>query len=309
MNKGALLVIGDVATDVVARYSTPLAHGTDTAARIRLLPGGAGANVACWAAQRGCHDVRLLARVGRADLRWHGDQLRASEVRPLLVPDDTAATATVIALVDSTAERTFLTDSGAAPRLSPDDWTPSLLDGVAHLHLSGYPLFAASGRRLARLALTAAHARGTTVSVDPASTGFLQVLGVNTLFSILDGVDVLVPNAHEARLLTGRSDPGDAAVALSRRFPLTVVTLGAQGVLVAESGSLTGSVPAPSVDAVDSTGAGDAFTGAFLAARLAGADPLTASTAGCTAGALAVTRVGGRPALPGQPGPMPPHAG
>ncbi|MYR54777.1 sugar kinase, partial [Streptomyces sp. SID625] len=50
---GALLVVGDVVTDVVARHPGPLAPGTDTVAAIRLLPGGAGANVACWAAYRG----------------------------------------------------------------------------------------------------------------------------------------------------------------------------------------------------------------------------------------------------------------
>ncbi|MFE2195465.1 PfkB family carbohydrate kinase, partial [Streptomyces olivaceus] len=63
---GALLVVGDVVTDVVARHRGPLAAGTDTAASIRRLPGGAGANVACWAAYEGCGDVRLLGRVGAA---------------------------------------------------------------------------------------------------------------------------------------------------------------------------------------------------------------------------------------------------
>lgn len=51
---GALLVVGDVVTDVVARHRGPLAAGTDTASSIRALPGGAGANVACWAAHAGC---------------------------------------------------------------------------------------------------------------------------------------------------------------------------------------------------------------------------------------------------------------
>lgn len=50
---GALLVVGDVVTDIVARHRGPLAPGTDTAAAVRRLPGGAGANVACWAAHEG----------------------------------------------------------------------------------------------------------------------------------------------------------------------------------------------------------------------------------------------------------------
>ncbi|MFI6283761.1 carbohydrate kinase family protein [Streptomyces sp. NPDC051018] len=302
-------------TDVVARHSTALAHGTDTPARIRILPGGAGANVACWAARRGQGSVRLLARVGRDQADWHTEHLRAAGVHSLLVTDDTAPTATVIALVDATAERTFLTDSGTALRISPADWSPSLLDGVAHLHLSGYLLFADASRRLAGLARTSARAHGTPVSVDPASTGFIRTLGVERMLSLLDGVDVLVPNADEARLLTGLTDPAEAAAALSRRVPLTVVTLGREGALVAESGSVTARVRAPAVRAVDTTGAGDAFTGAFLAARLSGADPATAAEEGCRAGSEAVKLVGGRPAPPAgsrsgrSPQPMPPHAG
>ncbi|MFD7962629.1 carbohydrate kinase family protein [Streptomyces zaomyceticus] len=293
---GALLVVGDVVTDVVARHRTPLAPATDTAAEIRTLPGGAGANAACWAARSGCPDVRILGRVGTDAADWHERALRGAGVRPLLVRDAEAATATVIALVDSSAERTFLTDSGAALRLSPGDWSAGLLDGVARLHLSGYLFFAAPSRETARLALRDARDAGVPVSVDPASAGFLAELGVDPFLAAADGAEVLLPNADEARSLTGRDDPEVAAAELSRRFPLVVVTLGAAGALVAEDGTVTARVAAPPARPVDSTGAGDAFTGVFLAARLAGADPAKATEAGCRAGAEAVTLLGGRPA-------------
>src|SRR5689334_19142201 len=96
---GALLVVGDVVTDVIARHRGPLAPGTDTAAVIRTLPGGAGANVACWAARWGCPDVRLLGRVGAEAAAWHERELAASGVRPCLVVDPEAPTGTVICLV------------------------------------------------------------------------------------------------------------------------------------------------------------------------------------------------------------------
>ncbi|MFC9797566.1 carbohydrate kinase family protein [Streptomyces sp. NPDC127584] len=292
---GALLVVGDVVTDVVARHRTPLAPATDTAAEIRTLPGGAGANAACWAARSGCRDVRVLGRVGTDAADWHERALRRAAVRPLLVRDAEAATATVIALVDSSAERTFLTDSGAALRLSPGDWSAGLLDGVARLHLSGYLFFAAPSRETARLALRDARAAGVPVSVDPASAGFLAELGADRFLGATTGAETLLPNADEARALTGHAEPEVAAAGLSRRYPLVVVTLGAAGALVAEGGAVTARVAAPAARPVDSTGAGDAFTGAFLAARLAGADPVKAAEAGCSAGAEAVTTVGGRP--------------
>ncbi|MGW9449318.1 carbohydrate kinase family protein [Streptomyces sp. NPDC055632] len=294
----ALLVVGDVVTDVVARHRTPLAAATDTAAEIRTLPGGAGANAACWAVRSGGGEVRLLGRVGTDAADWHERALRTAGVRPLLVRDAEAATATVIALVDAAAERTFLTDSGAALRLSPADWSPGLLDGVGRLHLSGYLFFADPSRETAGRALRDAAGAGVPVSVDPASAGFLTALGTDRFLAAVAGAEVLLPNADEARLLTGHAEPERAAAELSRRFPLVVVTLGAAGALVAEGGAVTARVAAPPVRPVDSTGAGDAFTGAFLAARLAGADPAKAAEAGCGAGAEAVTVVGGRPPAP-----------
>ncbi|WP_407077634.1 carbohydrate kinase family protein [Streptomyces sp. SCSIO 30461] len=288
-------MIGDVATDVVARHRARLAHGTDTAAEVRTLPGGAGANAACWAAYAGCADVRLLGRVGGESTEWHTARLREAGVRPLLVSDPDVQTATIVALVDAHAERTFLTDSGAALRISPADWSPDLLDGVARLHLSGYLFFADPSRELAAAAIVDARSRGVPVSVDPASAGFIAALGAEQFLQAASGADVLLPNADEARVLTGVADTADAAAVLSRRIPLTVVTLGAEGALLAESGKVTGRVPPVPAQAVDSTGAGDAFSGAFLAALLAGADPAVAAHEGCRAGAVAVTLDGGRP--------------
>lgn len=294
---GALLVVGDVVTDVIARHRGPLASGTDTAAAIRTVPGGAGANVACWAAYWGCADVRLLGRVGTDSAAWHERELTAGGVRPCLVVDPQAPTGTVICLVDTgaAAERTFLTDSGAALRLEPGDWSDAVLDGVARLHLSGYLLFSEQGRALVAVALESARARGVPVSLDPASAGFLVELGVDRFLALVEGVDVLLPSRDEACLLTGLPDGADAAAKLSRHVRLVVAKQGADGALVARSGTVTAHVPAVPAAPRDTTGAGDAFTGAFLAALLSGAGPEDAAREGCRAGALAVERVGGRP--------------
>ncbi|MFJ2817033.1 carbohydrate kinase family protein [Streptomyces sp. NPDC087294] len=294
---GALLVVGDVITDVVARHRGPLAPGTDTTAVIRTVPGGAGANVACWAAHQGAPEVRLLGRVGADAADRHSRELAARGVRPLLVVDPDVATGTVICLVDSdaAAERTFLTDSGASLRLGPADWSDELLDGVARLHLSGYLLFSASSRALVAKALASARARGVPVSLDPASAGFLAELGVGRFLDLVIGVDVLLPSRDEACLLTGLPDAAEAAAELSRHVALVVAKQGADGALVARKGSLRARVPAAPADPRDTTGAGDAFTGAFLAALLAGATPEEAARTGCAAGAVAVERVGGRP--------------
>ncbi|MGW2524072.1 carbohydrate kinase family protein [Streptomyces sp. NPDC001617] len=292
-----MLVVGDVITDVVARHRGPLASGTDTAAAIRTVPGGAGANVACWAAHWGGSEVRLLGRVGTDSADWHERELVACGVRPLLVVDPEAATGTVICLVDAgdAAERTFLTDSGASLRLGPGDWSDALLDGAARLHLSGYLLFSEPSRALVAVALEAARARGVPVSLDPASAGFLARLGVGRFLEFVEGVDLLLPSRDEACLLTGLPDAADAAAKLSRHIPLVVAKQGRDGALVARSGAVSAHVPAVPATPMDTTGAGDAFTGAFLAALLAGAAPEDAAREGCRAGARAVEQVGGRP--------------
>ncbi|WP_419994019.1 carbohydrate kinase family protein [Streptomyces boninensis] len=291
-----LLVVGDVITDVVARHDKPLARGTDTAARIALLPGGAGANCAAWAAHCGAR-VRLLTRAGADAADWHRAELRRAGVEPHVVVDPEAPTGTVIALVDGSdpaAERSFLTDSGAAFRAGPDDWSAELLRDVTRVHLSGYLYFSPNGRALAALATAAAHERGVPVSVDPASTGFIEELGVRAFAAAIRDADVLLPNAAEATLLTGLDDPAEAASALAAAHGTAVVTLGGAGAVVA-FGPPPVRVRAPRASALDSTGAGDAFNGGYLAACTAGARPEEAAKAGCRAGALAVTTVGGRP--------------
>jgi sugar/nucleoside kinase (ribokinase family) len=291
---GALLVIGDVATDIVALLGAPLAEHTDTAARIAVRPGGSAANTAAWAARAGAR-VRLLSRVGADSADWHRTELLAAGVEPLLTVDPQRSTAVVIALVDAGAERTFVTDSGAAVHLGPEDWDPALLAGVARLHLSGYLFFSAPGRRLAAEAIARARALAVPVSVDPASTGFIERLGVGAFQDAIAGADLLLPNLAEARLLTGTTDPATAAERMSAAHGEAVVTLGPHGALAARHGRVVARVAGIDTAAVDSTGAGDALTGTFLAARLRGADLAEATAEGCRAGAAAVTTPGGRP--------------
>lgn len=293
--RAVLLVIGDVVTDVVARYAAPLAPGTDTPAEIAILPGGAGANVAAWAAHCGAR-VRLLARAGRDAADWHRATLVRAGVDAHVRTDPEAPTGKVVALVDGGGERSFLTDSGAAFRLGPQDWEPGLLAGVTHVHLSGYLFFAAPGRALAALAAAEAHARGATVSVDPASAGFIAASGVQAFLAAIAGADTVFPNSAEAELLTGLPSPAAAAAALAAALDATaVVTAAADGAHLAAPGAPAVHIPVTPVTPLDTTGAGDAFTGAYLAAVQSGSAPRAAAVAGCATAATAVRTPGGRP--------------
>ncbi|MFB9251853.1 carbohydrate kinase family protein [Sphaerisporangium melleum] len=289
-----LLVVGDVVTDVVAVHRAPVATGTDTPADIVVRPGGSGANTAAWAAHLGT-DTRLLARAGYDTGHWHVEALRGSGVRPHVRVDPDHPTAVVIAMVDGTGERSMLTNRGAGGRIGPADWDDTLLDGVGHLHLSGYTLFAEPGLTLARLAVRSALARGVRISVDPASTGPLRAFGPERFLEETAAAAIVIPNRDEALLLTGEPDPGAAATALAERYGMAAVKLGASGALLARAGQAPVRAPGIAVHALDSTGAGDAFAAGFLSALLRGEPAESALEAGCRAGAVAVTRLGGRP--------------
>jgi len=303
-----VLVVGDVALDVlVAPAAVPVA-GADVPARIRTRPGGAGANTAAWLAHLGRDAgiaVTLAARVGADPAgRAAAAELAAAGVTAHLAVDPEAATCTVVSLLGPPAslaagaeggpggpivgagDRTLLSDRGAAALLVPDD-LPDVA-GFDHLHLSGYVLLDASSRAAGRAALAAARAAGISTSVDPQVAPALAAPGRAAAFlDDVRGVDLLLPNTDELRALGG-------AAAVLRHVRAVAVSAGADGASWADPTGGWHAV-APPATVVDATGAGDAFDAGVLVARLSGASPAEALAAGCSAGAAAVGRLGARP--------------
>ena len=136
----------------------------------------------------------------------------------------------------------------------------------------------------------------TPVSVDPASEEFLREVGAEAFLAWTRGAAILFPNEDEAAALTGSDKPEVQCERLAAHYRLVVLKRGAAGCLAAE-GARRWRVPAPAVEAIDATGAGDAFVAAFLAARLEGAEIATALERAVAAGSAAVRQVGGRPKI------------
>jgi len=275
-----VVVVGDIAVDVLVTPQVPAVPGADVPARIRTLAGGAGANTAAWLAALDV-PVTLVARVGDdAAGRAATAELAAAGVRTVVAVDPELPTATVVALL-ADGDRTLLSDRGAAAALAPVDLPP--LTGVRHVHVSGYVLLDPSSRPAGRAAIAGARAAGATVSVDPQVAPALDA----TFLALVRGVDLLLPNAAELAALGG-------AGAVLAAVGAVAWTDGAAGASWADTRGRW-SVPTPPVDVVDATGAGDAFDAGVLAAWLSGAAPKEALRAGCAAGARAVTRPGARP--------------
>lgn len=295
---GRVVVVGDLVTDVVAVIAAgrPV-PGSDTPARIRVAGGGQAANTAAWLARSGV-PVTLVATVGDDPAgRERVAELAAAGVDCAVRRVARVPTGTLVILAAG-ADRTMLTDRGAAGRLRPADVDAALARWPArHLHLSGYPLLDPGSRAAGRHALAAAARRGLTSSVDAASTEPLRRAGPVRFLAWVRGVDLLLANAAEAALLAGGGpdDPVAHAQALARVATAAVVKLGAAGALWAEPDRVVRGDPLPAT-VVDPTGAGDAFAAGLLADWLAGAGPVDALRAGARLGAEAVGMVGARPA-------------
>lgn len=293
MAEGAVVVIGDVMTDVIARPEGPLVPGSDRRAVVTIGPGGSGGNQAAWLAHHGAR-VRLAARVGAADRDRLAAAARAEGVEPWFAADPDRRTGALVALVGPDGERSFLTDRGANLGLRADDLPEALLGGAALAHVSGYALVEEGPRAAVLGFLARARRRGIAVSVDPSSASFLAEMGPERFLGWVAGADFLFPNSEEAALLTGAAEPEAQLARLAALFGAVALKRGAAGAILAR-GAERLTVPAPPVDVVDTTGAGDAFLGAFLAAWLRGAEPGACLVAGNAAGAAAAAAFGARP--------------
>lgn len=294
-----VLVLGDLMTDVVTVLSGPVAPGSDTAAAISLLGGGSAANTAAWLAALDV-PVAYVGRVGDdAFGRAAVEELRAAGVRCAVAVDPVEPTGTCVVLVGPDGERSMLPDTGANGRIDARDLPEAWFRPGRHLHVSGYALLNPGSRGAALAAVELARGVRMTVSVDPSSAAPLAALGAEAFLAWTGGCDLLLANADEARVLTGEDDPRAAVAALAEHYGEAVVTCGAAGALWHggfRSGYLGASAGAEHIEVVDTTGAGDAFDAGFLAEWLLNPEPEGALSRGNRTAALAVARVGGRPA-------------
>ncbi len=290
-----VVVVGDVMNDVVVDPLGPVFPDSDTVSRIRRVAGGSGANQAAWLGYLGAR-CQFVGRVGRDDADRHRAAFVAAGVEPMLVVDDEIETGTVVSVIGA-ERRSMYSDRGANARLGPADLPDTALAEAGLLHLSGYVLFAEPSRAAVSEFRDRAVRRGCAVSVDPSSEALLQSAGPGPFLAATAGADLCFPNVDEARAMSDRADPVDAAQALTAHYGTVIVTLGPAGCVVARRGVEPLVVAAPTTSTVDPTGAGDAFCAAYLRCWLDGADADSCARAAVEAGARCAGQLGGRPTV------------
>ncbi len=287
-----LLVVGSANADLVIGVERrPGAGETVLGSDLAVHPGGKGANQAVAAARLGARTA-LLARVGDdAHGRLLLDSQRAAGVDTAGVLVGGAPTGVALITVDPSGDNSIVVSPGANGRLTPEDVRAAA--GVLH----------ASRVVSAQLEIPLETVVEVVRNLAPDCRFVLNPSPPRPLpQEVLAACDPLIVNEHEAKVILGDALVGDrpedwARTLLAKGPRSVVVTLGAEGSLVASSEGVT-RVPSVKVAAVDTTGAGDAFTAA-LACRLgAGASLEEAASYASRVGAAAVTRPGAQESFP-----------
>ena len=289
------MVVGSANMDLVVKAARiPSVGETILGGDFLMVPGGKGANQAVAAAKLGAR-VHFVSRLGE-DL--FGRQSLANFERAgvdttFVTSTPDVASGVALITVDAEGNNVIVVAPGANARLSPAD-----------VECAG-PDIRAAGAVVAQLEVpietiahagALAHAAGVPFILDPAPAQELSP-------ELLRMVSVLTPNETEARILTGvdvtdeASAQAAAAQLLDRGVGAVVVTMGGQGFLLADQ-SGTEFVPALTVQAVDTTAAGDAFTGSLAVGLAQGQSLRDAARFAARAAALSVTRMGAQPSMP-----------
>ena len=294
MTSPRVLVVGDVMTDIIVVPEGPMVRGSDRRAKIRSKPGGSGANQAVWLGAMGT-PVTFVARVGAADKPNLEAYFKGFHVDPVLVADAQEPSGVLVTVVDPDGERSFLTDRGANLALAPSDMPVWLLDETRLVLMSGYSYFAEVPRSAVMWLAGEASARGIGFAVDAASVGFIREVGAAHFLEWTQGASVLFCNRDEAELLSGATELDAQMRILGQSAERIVIKLGPGGAALGNANGTVLTLPAPVVDVVDTTGAGDAFAAAFVTAELKGEPSEACLAAAIAAGSEAVRTIGGQP--------------
>jgi ribokinase len=295
MNRPKVTIVGSFNMDLSVRTTRmPVPGETLLGGPFTTGPGGKGANQAVAAARLGA-EVSMLVKLGQDVF---GNQAAENLVREGINPDtilrtDQTHTGVAFIIVDNTGENLIVVAGGANNQVTPEDVER------ARTTLTGADILLTQleiPMETVAYAVEIAHAAGVKVVLNPAPGQPLSP-------DLLQRIDILTPNETEAQTITGLPVTNIAEAEEAGRHLLrsgvkaAVITLGSKGSLVVTPDGST-LVPGRSVKVVDTTGAGDAFSGALVVALGEGKGLVEAAAFANAAAALQVTKPGTAPAMP-----------
>jgi len=294
-----ILVLGDINTDIIGRVKSWPEPGQECLTdRLEMHCGGVGANCAL-ALRRWGVSVQLIGCVGKDDFgRFLLKTLAADGVNVRCVRRTGGAMTGMLYInVTADGQRTFFGSRGAnqfVGRLRQSE--SSLLERARAANLMGYSFLDEGGEAAAQQIIAAVRRKNGWVSLDAGMEPSKKI--PRKILRVAKTVDLLFVSNEEATALTGYSEPEKAFNSLlDLAIPKVVMKMGKRGCLIVDEGTVR-QVPSFAVRAVDSTGAGDAFTAAFLQGQLREWHIAEAALAANAAGAAAAGVVGAGERLP-----------
>ncbi|QEG42200.1 adenosine kinase [Roseimaritima ulvae] len=202
-------------------------------------------------------------------------------------------TGTCAVLITDDAQRTMLTNLGVSATLDVNDVDEAEIKRAKYVYVEGYLLTGESTKAAAMRAIEIAKQHGVKVAFT-ASDPFLVNMLRDELWELIKGpVDLLFCNEEEAKSLTGKESAEDCAQELHKHAENVAMTLGAEGSIVMHDGQ-TIRIPGVPCQAIDTTGAGDMYAGAFLYAITNGMTWQQAGTLASHAASRIVSQMGAR---------------
>ena len=292
-NRGKrVLVVGEINVDLICQgyHSFPTPGREVLVDDFQMVLGSASAICAMGLARLGT-PVTFFGKVGD-DPTGHFclNAMRERGIDLASVVMDPALKTGVTVAITSSVDRALVSFLGSSAALGEKDVPRALFQAADHLHVSSYYLQEALRPGVATL-FREARAAGLTTSLDP---GFdPSERWEPDMLETLRHTDVFFPNEVELRALTRRDDPEEAVRSLQHGSTRVVAKLGAAGAMALDDEGGLIHVPAPAIEVLDTTGAGDSFDAGFLHAWLGGAGLAESLRLGAACGALSTRGLGG----------------
>jgi ribokinase len=292
-----IVVVGSINTDLVAvTRRIPVVGETVIGSDFQIHPGGKGANQAVAIARLG-YPVHLIGRLGNdtfgAELRTY---LENSGVDITGVSTSDGASGVAVIVVSARGENSIVLAPGANAKVTPEDIDANIsILRTAGLVLAQLEIPLETVEYLAQVCAR----EGVPLILDPAPARELPP-------GIFKDIAWFTPNQTEAafylRDRLPESEPQTpaemATTLLSNGCRGVVLKMGADGTYLGAHGDVGSLVPAFSVDAIDTTAAGDAFNAGFATALMLGKSPLDSAVFAAAVAAISVTRTGAQPSMP-----------
>lgn len=290
-----VLVIGDINLDIIVNLREELNFDTDSDSEINFRGGGSAANFAFWLDYLNT-PVRFISKTGDDFIsKFLKKNIKKTNIDYINLKSSKES-GRIIVLLNKEGARTMITDRKANTDFKTEDIKAKYFEGISHLHIGAYSFF--GGENMVDTALKVikeAKKRKISISFDPSSYSMIKSYGVKKILKQTEDIDFCFPNLEEAKALTNKTKPEKMVKKLLDNYKSVVLKYGKKGCYVGSSDNIEFIKQKEKIDNGDTTGAGDAFTAAYISSYLKNNTLNKAAVYANQVAAKCVKITGGRP--------------